>query len=186
MPWLIIVTGRPASGKSTLAKWLGEKLAWPAVSKDDIKEILFDQLGWSDREWSKELGRASVELMFHFAKKLLETQHSLILDNVFHTNLASPRFRDIKQRYKARSLQIVCNAPDGVLFDRFRERAIGNLRHPGHVDLQCLDEYRQSLKSILPQVLDIGGEIIEVDTTDWAKVRYENILEQVQSIIDFP
>ena len=180
------MTGRPASGKSTLAKWLGEKLAWPVVSKDGVKEILFNQLGWDNREWSKELGHASVELMFHFTEKMLETRHSLILDNAFHSNLASPRFKTINQRYEVKFLQVVCNAPDGVLFDRFRERAIENPRHPGHVDLQCLDEYRRSLKSILPRVLDIGGEIIEVDTTDWAKVHYENILEQVQNIVDFP
>ena len=90
--WIVIVTGRPASGKSTLAKWLGERLRLPVISKDEVKEILFDTLGWSDREWSKELGRTSVELMFHFAEKLLETRQSLILDNAFHSGLASQRF----------------------------------------------------------------------------------------------
>jgi tRNA uridine 5-carbamoylmethylation protein Kti12 len=60
MSWLIIVTGRPAAGKSTLAKWLGQRLDMPVLSKDGIKEILFEELGWHDREWSKRLGRASL------------------------------------------------------------------------------------------------------------------------------
>ena len=183
MLWLIIVTGRPAAGKSTLANWLGGKLALPVVSKDGVKEILFDQLGWRDRERSKELGRASVELMFHFAEKLLETRHSLILDNVFHSDLASPRFMKLIQKYNVNPLQIICNAPDDVLFERFRQRAVSGARHAGHVDLQCLDEYKQSLQANPMQILEIGGEIIEVDTTDLSAVRYEKILEQVQAIL---
>ena len=88
--WLIIVTGRPAAGKSTLAKWLGQRLRIPVLSKDNIKEIPFEELGWSDREWSKRLGRASVEVMYACAQSLLEADQSVILDNAFHPELAPP------------------------------------------------------------------------------------------------
>jgi dephospho-CoA kinase len=36
---IIIVTGRPAAGKSTLAKWLSQELKLPLVSKDSITEF---------------------------------------------------------------------------------------------------------------------------------------------------
>lgn len=185
-PWIIIVTGRPASGKSTLAKWLGERLRLPVISKDDVKEILFDALGWSDREWSKELGRTSVELMFHFAEKLLETRHSLILDNAFHSDLASHRFRSLKQKHGAESLQIVCAAPAEILHERFRDRALNCPRHPGHVDLQSLDEYKRSLQSSPPLTLDVGGEVIEVDTTDFTNIEHEKILARIYSLLGLP
>lgn len=182
-PWLIIVTGRPAAGKSTLAKWLGERLTLPVVSKDEVKEILFDALGWSDRKWSKALGRTSVELMFHFAEKLLETRHSLILDNAFHSDLASHRFGSLKQKHGAESLQIICSAPAEILHGRFRDRAIRQPRHPGHVDMLSLDEYKQSLQSNPLLALDIGGEVIEVDTTDFAAIDRDSILAKIRSLI---
>ena len=37
----ILVTGIPAAGKSTMAKFLGEQLQLPVLSKDGIKELLY-------------------------------------------------------------------------------------------------------------------------------------------------
>jgi predicted kinase len=67
-PRLIIVTGRPASGKTTLARWLAQEIHLPVVSKDSIREVLFERLGWKDRPWAQLLGRVSIDLMFHFAE----------------------------------------------------------------------------------------------------------------------
>jgi predicted kinase len=61
---LIVVSGLPASGKTTLAHLLAAELRLPLVGRDDIKERLFESLGWSDREWSKRLGIASWDLLY--------------------------------------------------------------------------------------------------------------------------
>jgi predicted kinase len=68
MSWLMVITGQPAAGKSTLATWLGKQLTFPVISKDDIKVVLFNQPGWQDREWSRFFGRASVELAARYFK----------------------------------------------------------------------------------------------------------------------
>jgi predicted kinase len=184
MSWLIIVTGRPAAGKSTLAVWLGKQLAFPVISKDSIKEVLFDQLGWQDREWSKMLGRASVELMYYFAQVQLELGKSVILDNAFHPDLASPKLQALEKQYKANVLQIICDTNSDILFERFRQRAKSGMRHDGHVDMQSLDELKAHLKQEYLLRLDIGGPVLQVDTTDLAALRYELILEQVKTVIE--
>lgn len=56
---LIIVLGPPCAGKTTLARRIAQEFQLPLIAKDDIKESLFDSLGWRDREWSKKLGRAT-------------------------------------------------------------------------------------------------------------------------------
>ena len=46
---LIIVTGAPGTGKTTLALDLSRRLGLPVLSRDDLKERLFDRIGWKDR-----------------------------------------------------------------------------------------------------------------------------------------
>ncbi|MGQ0678957.1 MAG: AAA family ATPase [Actinomycetota bacterium] len=51
-PTLIVLTGPPAAGKSTLARLLERELAVPLISKDDLKVILYETHGWGGRRWT--------------------------------------------------------------------------------------------------------------------------------------
>ena len=55
---LMIILGCPASGKTSLARRLAAELTVPILSKNDIKEALFDVLGFADRERSRRLSDA--------------------------------------------------------------------------------------------------------------------------------
>jgi hypothetical protein len=76
---------------------LSQELRLPLVSKDSIREELFDRLGWKDRKWAQELGKA--------------------------------------------------------------------------------------LADSSSQVLDIGGVVIQVDTTDFAEVDYQGLLKSVKEVL---
>jgi predicted kinase len=183
-PKIIIVTGKPAAGKSTLANWLSKELQIPLVSKDSIRELLFDRLGWNDRPWAQLLGRASIDMMFYFANTELATGHSIILDNSFNPEMSNSRFQDLLNKHHADSIQIVCASDRETLFKRFKTRAeIGN-RRPGHGDSEVLNELYENLANDDPLVLDIGSEIIEVDTTDFEKIDYQKILKRVKAFLD--
>ena len=125
LPLVIVVTGPPASGKTTVAERLREALEVPLLTKDSIKERLFDELGWSDHEWSNTLGRTSILLLHDFAERLVGAGVSHILEANFEA-LSAPRLASLH----ARLVQVYCSAPADVLIRRFEERP----RHPGHVD----------------------------------------------------
>lgn len=182
-PTIIIVTGRPAAGKSTLAKWLSQELKLPSVSKDSIREELFDRLGWKDRKWAQELGKASVDMMFYFARAELQVGHSLIMDNSFYPPVSNPRFQALKEQYHAESIQIVCDSDRETLFQRFKSRADSDNRHPGHGDQDVLEDLYVYLTDISSQVLDIGGYVIKVDTTEFSTVDYQEILKQAKELL---
>ena len=182
-PTMIIVTGRPAAGKSTLAKWLSRELGLSLVSKDSIREELFDRLGWKDRAWAQELGKASVAMMFYFARAALEVGHSIIMDNTFDPVVSVPRFQALKDQYTAQSIQIICDARNEILFERFKSRSTSGGRHPGHGDEAVLDRLHEFLISNYSPVLDIGGSVIQVDMNDFSKVDYGVILKQVRSLL---
>ena len=61
---VILVTGLPAAGKTTVSRALSEALTLPLLSKDTIKESLFDVLGVRDREWSLRLGAAANSVLW--------------------------------------------------------------------------------------------------------------------------
>jgi hypothetical protein len=122
--------------------------------------------------------------MFCFAQTQLEIGRSVILDNAFHPELASARVQALARQTGANTLQIICDADSKVLFERFRRRAESGLRHEGHVDMLSLDELEARLKQEPALRLDIGGQVLQVDTTDWATVCYETILDEVVTVVE--
>jgi predicted kinase len=55
---LIVVSGAPGTGKSTIAAALGAALRFPVLSLDPIKEALADVLGLGDEDWSNRSRRS--------------------------------------------------------------------------------------------------------------------------------
>ncbi len=70
---ILLVSGAPASGKSTLAGALAEIFGYPLISKDAIKESLFDSLGTyltrdlDAPDLSRVLSRAAMEMLWSIA-----------------------------------------------------------------------------------------------------------------------
>ncbi len=182
--FIIIVTGRPAAGKSTLANWLSKELKLPVVSKDSIREVLFEGLGWKDRTWAQKLTVVSIELMFHFAQLQLKSGHSIIMDNSFLPSLSTSRFTTLKKQTGAEIIQIVCDAHSELLFQRFKNRAETGERHPGHGDFDVLEKLQKGLNKNLPMLMELGGQVIEVDTTDFSTLKYEDVLEKVRTYVN--
>jgi predicted kinase len=174
-PTLLIIHGLPASGKTTLAKWLAHKLGWPIIHKDDVKEILFETLGWSDRAWSRKLGVATIELLYHVVELQLMAGASFMVECNFKPELASPRMREILGKANARSVQVLCHADGRVRLQRFIERQ----RHAGHADGEVTMGLAEAWAAEWLAPLVLGGPVIEVDTTDLGRVDYEAVLRQV-------
>jgi predicted ABC-type ATPase len=172
---VIIITGYPGAGKTTLGKSLSERFDMPFVSKDEIKEILFDSLGWKDREWSMKLGATSYELMFYFAKKIVETNKPFILETYF-SQMSEKEIANLKNEFNIRPIQIVCSASSGIIFDRVKNRVDSGQRHPGHVDDMRYDELAEKTKKEY-EPLRIGGSLMIVDTSDFDKINYDEIYE---------
>jgi predicted kinase len=132
IPRLLIVNGLPASGKTTLSRAVAPALGLPLISKDELKESLFDQLGWSDRERSKAIGGAAWELLWLLADRMLIGGGSLAIESAFQADRAAERIVAWRLVRPIRVVELHCVADRSVLAERFRARALGTERHPGH------------------------------------------------------
>ena len=179
-PLLVIISGAPGTGKTTLGRRIAEELRLPLIARDDIKELLFDTLGWNDREWSRRLGIATYPLLYYFVETQLRVGRSLVVESNFRSELATPTFLDLKQKYGFEPFQILCRTDQDVLLARFRRRSLSGERHPGHVDHLYDEEFEATLHQSEIDVLPIGGTTITLDTTDFASVDYQALSERLR------
>ncbi len=179
-PLVIIITGPPCVGKTTLGRKIAEKFQLPFVHKDGIKELLFDLLGWKDRAWSKEMSQLSYHLIFYFLEIQLQAKKSVIIESNFSDQEHTIQFLKLREQYDFITLQINCYADGEVLRQRFDERAVAGIRHPGHVDFILIAELRPLLlKGMLPP-LKIPCNCIQVDMTDFDKIDYARIYREIE------
>jgi predicted kinase len=180
-PLLIIISGRPATGKTSIGKNLAKEFCLPIICKDDLKENLYDSMGIGDRDWSRKLGQASMELLYFLAEALLSARKSVILESPFEPKFANPKFTKLKKKYDFNVIQIQCHCQVEERNKRFKERWESGKRHCGHLDNVNLDY--MNLISELCQPIKIDGKIFKIDTTDFKKVNYEKIYSEIRKYI---
>jgi predicted kinase len=181
---VVIVTGPPGSGKTALGKRLAKDLNLPFLHKDGIKDILFDTLGWKDRERSMKLGRASIELLFSVMEWTLQAGNSLLTECAFIPNYHTPRFLALQNKYGFSPVQVYCTARPEILYERFRKRAESGERHPGHLDgLITQEQLCESIRQGKYEPLKIGGGFIEVETSSFETIDYPGLLAYLERVI---
>jgi predicted kinase len=181
MSALIIVSGPPCAGKSTLANRLREELKWPLLAKDSIKELLFDSLGWQDRTWSRKLSEASYALLFNTAAELLHAGQRCILEGNFRWRETAGRFASLL-RPELRVIQVCCTAPFAVLSARLHGRVAAGQRHPGHLDALTVGELEAELPCF-SQPLPIAGPLISFDSSQREPSAVVNLVAAVREML---
>lgn len=181
-PTAIIVTGPPASGKTTFAHAIAKEFSLPLFCKDDIKELLFEHLGWSDREWSRKCGIATYGILYYLMASELRAQKSFVVESNFQPRFDTPKLLALQKEFSCRFIQVRLDAEKDVLLKRFHNRNQSNKRHPGHCDEDNEKNFTNQY-ALRHGVLDIGGDLFEIDTTDFSKIDTPTLLSQIREKI---
>lgn len=177
---VLIINGLPGVGKTTAATALARHLQWPLMTKDMFKESLFDSLGWSDHAWSRQLSRASMDLLFLWLERELIAQRACVIESNFESVRDTPRLMALAERYPICFVQVhvVCDGP--TLWQRHQQRGQDGSRHPGHQEGAVALELRDRLLLGREEPLNLPGVYLMLDTTNFAQVDYESVYHAVQ------
>ena len=197
MSYLILIAGLPGTGKTTFAEYLSSKMKIPWFSKDLIKEHLFDTVGFKSRAEKVALGIASMEILYHAAEAHLKVEQPVILENNFE-NASKPGLLRLMEKYKCPVLTVRFHTHKDVLAERFLIRDKSPERHRGHVlnsrypeepgektgpqenQFRDVTEFWKNMGDRGMDTFSIGGWEIDVDTTDFSMVSFEEIYKKIQ------
>lgn len=149
----VVVSGPPASGKSTLAPAIADRLGLPLLAKDVIKDALMSVLPVPDVAASQELGRAAVAAMLALAR---DCPSGAVLESNFRRTVAADALRALPGPV----VEVFCRCSQEVATRRYQERA--GTRHAGHFDhLRARDEL---WNDEVAEPVAGGWPVLEVDT----------------------
>jgi thymidylate kinase len=92
------------------------------ISKDAIKEALFEAIGYGGMTWSKTVSRAADAAMVRIAQDL----EGAVLDNFWYAETVDELLAPLPLPI----VEVFCSCDPDVAYERFRRR----VRHPGHAD----------------------------------------------------
>jgi len=130
---VILITGLPATGKTTLARTLAARYRLPLVAKDLIKEPLLDVLGATDAAQSRRLSDASFAILFAIARELHAGGVDMLLEGNFRPGEHEQVLRASLPVW-IHSAQVLCRVDEAERVSRLSRRRTDPERHAGHRD----------------------------------------------------
>lgn len=168
---IVLVSGGPGAGKTTLARPLAAALALPLLSKDVLKESIYDSLGFDpgDAAASKLAGSAAMELLWALAADCPR----VVLEANFRPSSDDERRRIAELRRL--TIEVYCACPVDLASERFVARAARPGHHGAHpktLSAAAMAEWNRPL--------DVGA-LIEVDTT--AAVDVDQLARRIRTML---
>jgi len=158
-PTVVVVTGVPGAGKTTLGAALATELDAPFISLDFIKERLDPAGGWDPRELRLA---AEKELSAH----LDAVRGTVVVDIWIAPHRDTARIASLLSRKAVDIVEVLCRVSADIAVGRYAERSRSAPHRPP--DAATLARIRAAVDEI--ESLPVG-RCIEVDTSERADVK---------------
>ena len=168
----MVVSGPPASGKTTLARALAPALGLPLIAKDTIKQALMSVLPVPDVPASRTIGRASVAALLAVAAEA----PGAVLESVWHRSHAAAELGNLPGNL----VEVFCRCDPAIAAERYARRA--GTRAAGHFDAKRTIE--ELWNDDVARPVAGGWPVLEVDTT--ARVDVTSLVGRIRAAVAVP
>jgi predicted kinase len=176
-PFVIVVTGRPGSGKTTLAHTLARRICCPALCRDEFKEGYVHTMGGTHASLGQDINWRLFNIFFETVDFVVSKGISIVIEAAFQHKLWVPKLTLLAE--VARVSIVVCTVDPNLARSRFIERGLANpARERFHGDNAVhatKDGLELPVMQYEPPEMDLPS--LTVDTTDG----YNPTLEQIAS-----
>lgn len=147
-PQCIIVTGRPGSGKTTLAKKLGELLWMPVISRDEIKEGYVNTYGVKHDQLPPDTNGLVSNLFFEIVNHYLAGKICVVIEAAFQHHVWKSRMSKILEL--SSPVIVLCSVDDAVAAGRHLQRGLENPDREFYHGDQRVAHYRKTGEVLSP------------------------------------
>ena len=185
---IIIIEGYLASGKSTFALQLSKSINVPYFVKDTFKTAICNSISIADRKESSLFSAVTFDAMMYVTERFFETGNPIIIEgNFVPTGVKkideAGVIKELIDRYGYTPLTFKFIGDTQILYKRFidRENTVerGQANKIGfNVSYDIFDGWCHNLDNF-----NVGGKIIQVDTTDFTKVNFNIYIESARRFI---
>jgi predicted kinase len=126
-PFLVIVCGLTGSGKSVLARALGDRLGMPVINSDAVRKQMVGNVGknlvpFQSGIYSQAMTERTYAGMADLAEQHIPSGEGAILDGTFHRKANWEKILELAERYKVFFAVIRCYASDETTRSRLAKR----------------------------------------------------------------
>ena len=198
---LILLAGYPATGKTDLTNRIlarHPKEPFGLVAPDDIKEEVWDEVGFGSAEEKAVLESVVWSRYYERLEAMLATGRPVITDYPF-SEKQRPRLRELADDHDYRVLTVRLVGDPSAIYARSLKRDLTPTRHLGHL----VNRYRPgdaladrsqadalvTLDLFLERCRTKGydrfqlGELIEVDAIDVGVIDYPALLDRIDAFL---